>query len=478
MKKLKYTCELLSEIIINQKSSTEGSQKTLDFIPGSNFLGIVASQLYNHLSKEQAWVLFHSGKCIFGDAHMMEDNKRSIKVPASLYYPKLSNDGKDIYVYHNIEDHRKLLHKQLKQQRNGFYCVCGDSLKRISETRNFSLKSAYDRERRKSADSKMFGYEALPKGLKFAFEVILQDEATELETLVNQSLVGIRHIGRSRSAQYGLVKIKQTDYEEITQMTSHKDYLIVYAESRLIFLDSQTLLPTFQPEVEQILGKGVKGEIDWSRSQIRTFQYAPWNYKRQCYDTDRCGIEKGSVIYIKTDYQPSTNNQYVGFYKNEGFGKILFNPTFLESQKGQNGKWNMYLAKDEQTPSLCNLKNNSHNSLLIKYLDLQKEKIQEENNIYVLVNDFIRNNGNNFRGNTFASQWGNIRTIAMNHNENKELKNEIKDYIEKGVAAEKWKRGRKEALLEFLNTHQNSINLQKLIINLASEMAKKCNSNE
>ena len=41
---LKFKCTLLSDVILNQKAATEGPNQTLDFIPGSCFLGIVASQ--------------------------------------------------------------------------------------------------------------------------------------------------------------------------------------------------------------------------------------------------------------------------------------------------------------------------------------------------------------------------------------------------------------------------------------------------
>ena len=49
MKILQFKCKLISDIVLSQNTATEGSQKTLDFIPGSSFLGLVASQLYNQV---------------------------------------------------------------------------------------------------------------------------------------------------------------------------------------------------------------------------------------------------------------------------------------------------------------------------------------------------------------------------------------------------------------------------------------------
>ena len=69
MKTLQFKCTLLSDIILNQNSASEGATKTLDFIPGSNFLGIAASQLYGTTNDEhhsaEMLELFHSGMVRF-----------------------------------------------------------------------------------------------------------------------------------------------------------------------------------------------------------------------------------------------------------------------------------------------------------------------------------------------------------------------------------------------------------------------------
>ena len=42
MKTLYFKCTLLTDVIITQSAATDGHQSTLDYIPGSNFLGICA----------------------------------------------------------------------------------------------------------------------------------------------------------------------------------------------------------------------------------------------------------------------------------------------------------------------------------------------------------------------------------------------------------------------------------------------------
>lgn len=80
-KRMKFKCTLMSDLIISQTSSTEGNQKTLDFIPGNNFLGIVAGSLYDKdkLTNEQQLAIFHSGKVRFGDANPSAEGIRGLK---------------------------------------------------------------------------------------------------------------------------------------------------------------------------------------------------------------------------------------------------------------------------------------------------------------------------------------------------------------------------------------------------------------
>lgn len=54
MNVLRFKCTLLSDVILNQKSATEGTNVTLDFIPGNCFLGIVAGVLYDKLPGAEA----------------------------------------------------------------------------------------------------------------------------------------------------------------------------------------------------------------------------------------------------------------------------------------------------------------------------------------------------------------------------------------------------------------------------------------
>lgn len=110
------------------------------------------------------------------------------------------------------------------------------------------------------------------------FYVELDDEAKACKEEIVTALTGLRHVGRSRSAQFGLVSIEPFYYQDAYTCAHEDGQVVVYADSRLCFFDEEGQ-PTLSPTEEQLGVKG--GKMDWAKSQIRTFQYAPWNYRRR-----------------------------------------------------------------------------------------------------------------------------------------------------------------------------------------------------
>ncbi len=503
MKRLKFKCELLSDVVLNQKAATEGNNSTLDFIPGSTFLGIVAAH-YGELDNQVAWKIFHSGKVRFGDAHpAAADGMRTLRIPASLYYPKMKSIAEACYVHHIYYYYREQdkenggRPQQLKQCRNGFYAFGEDNkVSSVILNKSFALKSAYDRDKRRSEDEKMFGYESLSKGATFFFDVELDED--DLAEVIEKYLCGERYIGRSRTAQYGRVEIsKKESYMENSssgQCFSKKDnktkedknYATVYADGRLIFLDGQDEL-TLQPTAEDLGIEG--GVIDWTLSQVRTFQYAPWNGKRGTRDADRMGIEKGSVFVVMLNRAPesySFESRYVGVYNNEGFGKVIYNPSFLRACDRKNGLSVLSFKDDDGTGKPNEQKeveNSPEDTSLLKYLHRCQREQKAQQFIYGKVNDFVDENKGRFSGERFASQWGTIRSIAMQARTYeaiyKGLFEQEKGYLVHGVAAERWKKSQRRKVLEVFLEETRDEGAKygdklccKALVNLASEMAK------
>ncbi len=508
---LKFKCILLSDIIINQKAATEATNTTLDFIPGNIFLGIVASH-YNDFG-DKAIEVFHSGKVRFGDAHPVSNSqykKRSLRVPASMFYPKQKGIAGGCYIrhfYHREKDHdNKGLPQQLKQCRLGFYSFSYDKGYPAITEKTFAIKSAYDTAKRRSKDNMMYGYESLQAGAAFLFEIEIEDG--KLASMIRDILIGVHYIGRSRTAQYGQIEIREFNYDntqstqELFILDNGKQYASVYADGRLIFLDNECE-NTFIPTAADL---GIEdGEINWGLSQIRTFSYAPWNNKRSTRDAERCGIEKGSVFIVKVNKPQVFCSRYIGAYRNEGFGKVIYNPDFLKPC-GNNGKAHIYLLDDDN-----NGQTNEKTSIslggtkLLNYINRKQKETQEDEFIYNTVNAFVKKYNHIFKDKISSSQWGTIRSIAMKeqkyeniiealfdkkkevtHTKKYIISHKSEAFLTHGISEERWKeKGRVDKLYKFINEIHSQENINKFgditakaLVNLASEMGKKTKQTE
>lgn len=501
--KQQYKITLLTDIIINQKAATEGSQKTLDFIPGNSFLGIAAS-IYNQLNANDQITAFHSRKVKFGDAHPCKVNRngdlcRAIRIPTAMCHPKLKSPEEQCYIHHFYNRHNDLDNLQLRQCRNGFYIESKSStdhsiLEKIDVDKNYAIKSAYDRDKRRAKDENMYAYQSIQKGTIFCFEVDI--DASVDKTLIEQidkALTGPKRIGRSSTAQYGLVEIEPTTYISPSStkngFTIDRDlYYCVYADSRLIFLDQYGCC-TFTPSAEEL---GIpNGTIDWSKSQIRTFQYAPWNNRRQARDTDRCGIEKGSVFIIRANGLPEKLPTHVGKYQNEGFGKVIYNPTFLNEIPSTNGVAQYKVLNNTSTSSLSadtthcsNINISSQLStgeqLLLSKLRSHKQEQTDIQIQYKYVKTFINDHLHRYCKDITSAQWGTIRSIAMTSKTKQELLTKLFDpvtgFLLQGVSKKLWAdQQRCETLSDFIHSIKNEHLICNTIINLAAEMAKRSN---
>ncbi len=440
-----YTCELLTDVVLNTSLATEGNIKTLNYIAGSNFLGIIANEIYKN-NADKAYEILHSNKVLFGDAHISDGTEMTFAVPFTIFNAKENKkfeENKNWVLSALDEEKQKKMREagiQFKQIRSGFLSESGKKHDKIEK--NFALKSAQSRETRASADGKMFGMDALEKGLIFMFSIKYKNE--EYIKIVEDYLCGEKSIGKSKTAQYGRVKIEKHKVEPKLQQANKQGFTAVYAESNLCFFN-EFGHPTFQPSAED-LGFEKETEICWEKSQIRTYQYASWNFKRDTPNMLRSCIQKGSVFYIE-GVERATQSKIIGEYQNEGLGRVIYNPVFLEADT-ETGAWNFIKEPDTDNQSNENkvpIKAPIEpNTPLGKFLKQQKENHEKASllakNVHAAVFDLSNENLKNIS----PSQWGEIRAKATNATKIAELESDLfggstkKGFLVEGVSAEKY----------------------------------------
>lgn len=423
-----YDCKLLSDIVLPASSNTQGNIALLDFIAGSNFLGIVAKS-YDDFGTD-AFEVFHSGGVHFGDAHLTLDNQQTFKIPLSFHGLKIG-DGNYNRIHLNQEKERALREeqKQLKQIRDGFMT---QDLRTIFPSYNYIQKSSYDKKLRRSQDEGMYGYSGLQKGTLWRFKIHFEDE--KYIELVEEKLLGEQKLGKSKSSQYGKVNITATKKNApVSQFTPNDNITYLYALSRVVLFDEE-VNPTAIPTIENL---GLQsGKILWEKSYIKSSTYTPYNYKRQTKEFTRVCINKGSIIAIENCSEEIPS--FVGGFWSEGFGEILINPKFLEVKEPK-------LTRVEQQQVSQEVQN--YNETLISFLDAKDTK---ENNMFKVashVNSLLAK----LTGPS-ASQWGEIRAIASYAKNRDELITNIEEFIKNGKSKTQWEKKEKLLLKEIQNS--------------------------
>lgn len=480
MKEIFYKVTLLSDVVLNSSLATEGNMSSLDHIPGSNFLGIVARKLYKNITPNESLDIFHSGKVRFGDATIAKEENISYAMPAMYFMDKLKKEiGKDVVFLDFLIDRDNPPKDdngnryQLKQVRSGYLFSDGKVVKDINKS--FAIKSAQDRNTGTSKKSAMFGFESLNKGLEFIFSIQFNDDT--LIDKVNQFIEGNHRLGKSKNAEFGQINIVKLHGQPCTiKSFNAEDYVLVYAQSNLCFVDDYGM-PTYQPNAEN-LGLNKDAKVIWSKSQIRTFTYSPWNSTRNNTNTQRFCIARGSVFYV-SNANTSETEKYVGLHKAEGLGKVIYNPEFLSGD--ENAKCNLKF----EVISNENVDNKSEDiiptTLLSKYLKNKLDSKKSEKEISKAVQELVYSNSNDIKQlkRITSSQWGGIRAYATKTKDFDKLVTQLFDkeigYLTHGVADEKqWGKNKGAKRKAFENICQdNKKHGIQFVAKFAAEMAKE-----
>lgn len=329
-----YSCILASDLVLPKSRATEVNLDVLDFIPGANFRGAVSKQIFQ--TKDQAFIhdALFSGRTVFGDARLEIAGQRSWPIPLDWKYVKGKDKSKaSVGSQLTEEDWKKgLKYKSFKQG----YCSYDSSTESYKcQKANFQAfpKSARNRARGSSKDGQMFIYKALQEEQKFHFYISADDQ--EILNKIDEFILGSQLIGKSRKAEFGYVQIARE--KEFSQSFSSQGSEI--SQDALFFTSRCCLISplgqyTALPDLQTHLKLNEEARILWHKSTIRTERYSPWNGHRRAADPERLCISAGSVLIIEGADPEKLKALEIGIgrHQSEGFGEVLINPPFLQTQ--------------------------------------------------------------------------------------------------------------------------------------------------
>lgn len=322
---------LLDDCVFSARNATEGGHNSLHHISGQSLLGAAAARLYGKfLSRgDDAYLAFHSGKVRFLDG--LPSQKSDIAYPMPLAWHQ-AKSGPDKTLHNFAIGDTELPNKaQPKQMREGFLFADGRQIEPLMSMR---MKTAINPDTGHAAEAQLFGYESLSKGQAFTAWIEADADAKYLLDEIVSTLQGECLLGRSRSAEYGRVKIKVDDQAKaVTHGQSQGERLTLWLLSDLALTDSAGR-PSQTPTPEAF---GLSGKIDWGHTFLRSRRYAPWNAFRRGYDRERLLLNAGGVITIQCDPDPSQSQldalqSGIGLYREAGLGQLWVNPPLLSEE--------------------------------------------------------------------------------------------------------------------------------------------------
>ncbi|HAI68489.1 MAG TPA: hypothetical protein DCM38_03515, partial [Gammaproteobacteria bacterium] len=161
-----------------------------------------------------------------------------------------------------------------------------------------------------------------------------------------KSLQGELKLGRSRSAEYGAVKIEVSEHpdERPLPKAASEVTLWLLADTALQDDNGQPLL---HPTAKSV-GLPAHFELDMEKTFIRTRRYAPFNACRRRRELERLVLSMGSVLYFKSQ-TPDQNGveaetleriqaKGIGLYRQAGLGRVWINPKILANKSPQFDK--------------------------------------------------------------------------------------------------------------------------------------------
>jgi len=340
---------LLDDVVLSQRNATSGGHETLDYIPGQALLGIAASRLYPKLSLPAARQLFHSGQLRFGNGLPARGNgetaERGWPMPLAWHQAKGdSQNGADRLqadrVYNMVhasaipDPENPKHHLQPEQLRQGYVFADGSL---VRPARNQRLKTAITPGEGRAAEGQLFGYEALCAGQSFIAEIEADEDIdqTHFQSVID-ALTGERLLGRSRSAEYGRVRIEPVSLPGPETGRAEKT-LTLWLLSDLAPVDIHGQ-PTLALD-PAALGIG-PGRLLAEQSFLRTRRYSPWNARRRGPDSERVVYQQGGVIRFELDQAPDQDTLTrlaagIGLHREGGLGKVAVQPSLLASDHPQ-----------------------------------------------------------------------------------------------------------------------------------------------
>ncbi len=407
---------LKDDTIITATSKSTETSPSLDYIPGRQVLGCVASRLYMQLDNDaQRFDVFHGGSVRFMDAVPLhqKDGRLSttFAMPLSFHCQKGRRYADRKGLLHTVQNWStadiKPTELQFKQLRSGNWTEKGEGVQVSSRS---SMRVALKEGR--ARDGFLFGYDAIEKGTRFLCRIDIDDE--QYRQPIIQALGQEIRIGRSKTAEYGRVKVELVDIpkQPVTMQTGTTKVVSLYFASDVAMINDVGAPSLSVEDIVQYFGAK---RCLFDRTFLRTRTYSPFHGFRCRPDMERQVFVRGSVVTLafeelqdREELRKKIENG-LGLFCHEGLGSVWIDPGFLQHSKPFNRK---PVAESPSNAQVIPLPE--------RFAFLERHYAEADRHLNILAKAeewkaaLVHTFGENGMRRITSSQWGQLRSYSRN----------------------------------------------------------------
>lgn len=429
--RLFYTLTNLDPLVLSQTSATTNNHLGLDYIPGSAILGALATRFYTQGNSELGFELFQSGACQFGPAYPLYQHEDTDKTEVALPIPSAWHTEKhnDTILHNHIaSDFLRDDNIQYTQCRSGFIAHNNQA---VNLKKGLTTRTALDDSGQRAADGQLFTYTTLLPNQQFGgwIQATTEEQLTLLKELLTQELF----LGRSRSSEFGRVRIAIPKQQPTLSTPQNLgDKLVIWCLNDVALLDHHGQ-PTLAPNASHIHPE-LEGELIPHATFIRHHKVRRFNRARGGFDTEQQLITRGSVLSFQLNAAVSQAvlkqiaHEGIGIQRQHGLGWVAVNPIWTEqTQPEQQALFEpLYLE-----PPVTKAATRAEHSPLIKWVQQKEqthiaeqeqqsfayEKAQEIQQAYATARSY-NNIAQSHQAGPSRSQWQRLNELIKSQPEN------------------------------------------------------------
>lgn len=322
---VKFHFQNISDLVI----SAVGGEGTLDYIPGSTIMGYFANSYIQKkkMDKQKAYKdknfneLFISGKVIFSNAYISDETGNTyLPCPRTVVKQK---DGEKVYnkASDNIEEQvRNMDATYISFQPNGAHYK-----KQTEKAVHFHHQRPKDRSIGHATENEgvFFQYETIKEGQYFVSSITATGANLKklLDTIPNNKTISV---GKSRSSQYGNLKIIKTEITNNTPLTlkNNQEYVLALTSALINTNENNDYTSTVQQlktELEPIIGK-----FEIMGTYLKFAETSVYNAVSKTSSVRYNTLDRSTAIKIKMNQDKTINTDtlWAGLMNNMGFGQI------------------------------------------------------------------------------------------------------------------------------------------------------------